>query len=238
MSVAILSRASLPDVHQAFVSALPRMDNTIRYAFRRWPKQDRQDALAETRAAAWSAWSGLIRRGRDPVAVGVVGIVNNAIRYVRNGRRIGNRQGGGQGAMDVNHPRAQKRCGFKVFNLDSNAERVTEGFRDSWREWAVVDNRCTPAEQAAFRLDFAGWLVSLPARKRQMAELLVEGHETGVVARVLRVTPGAVSQARPWLEASWRAFQGEGTEPARATIPLPASRPSREPNITAGVSAL
>jgi len=188
MSVAAVSTTSLSDVHHAFVSALPRMDDTIRYAFRRLPKQDRQDAIAEARAAAWSAWHGLIRRGRDPVAVGVVGIVNNAIRYVRNGRRVGN-MSGGQGAMDVHHPRAQKRCGFKVLNLDSNAERVTEGFRDSWREWAVVDNRSTPAEQAAFRLDFASWLGSLPARKRQMAELLVEGHETGVVARILGVTP-------------------------------------------------
>jgi len=237
MSVASMSRASLTDVHRAFVSALPRMDNTIRYAFRRWPKQDRQDAIAETRAAAWSAWSGLIRRGRDPVAVGVIGIANNAIRYVRSGRRVGNKSGG-QGAMDINHPRAQKRCGFKVLNLDSNAERVTEGFRDSWREWAVVDNRCTPAEQAAFRLDFASWLGSLPARKRQMAELLVEGHETGVVARLLGVTPGAVSQTRLWLEASWRAYQGEGMEPDQATMPQPTSRPGHEANIAVEVSAL
>ena len=45
-----------------------------------------------------------------------------------------------------------------------------------------------------------------------MAELLVEGHETGVVSRMLGVTPGAVSQSRTWLEASWRAFQGEAEE--------------------------
>jgi len=237
MSVATLSRASLSDVHQAFVAALPRMDNTIRYAFRRWPKQDRQDAIAEARAATWSAWSGLIRRGRDPVAVGVIAIVNNAIRGVLNGRRVGN-MSGGQGAMDVSHPRAQKRCGFKVLNLDSNAERVTEGFRDSWREWAVVDNRCTPAEQATFRIDFASWLGSLPARKRQMAELLVEGHETGVVARILGVTPGAVSQARPWLEASWRAYQGDGTEPNGAAVKHAASHPRRGPNTAVGVSAM
>jgi len=236
MSVATPSSTSLSDVHQAFVSALPRMDSTIRYAFRRWPKQDRQDAIAEARAATWSAWSGLVRRSRDPVAVGVIAIVNNAIRGVLNGRRIGNLKSGGQGAMDVHHPRAQKRCGFKVLNLDSNAERVTEGFRDSWREWAVVDNRCSPAEQAAFRLDFASWLGSLPTRKRKMAELLVEGHETGVVARILGVTPGAVSQTRPWLEASWRAYQGD--EPARADIPQPATRSRREPTIAVGVSAL
>ena len=42
-----------------------------------------------------------------------------------------------------------------------------------------------------------------------MAELLAQGHETGVVARMLGVTPGAVSQARTWLSASWERFQGE-----------------------------
>ena len=54
----------------------------------RW--QDHEEAVAEARAAAWSAWHGLIRKGKDPLAVGVTGIANNAIRYVRNGRRVGN----------------------------------------------------------------------------------------------------------------------------------------------------
>jgi hypothetical protein len=42
-----------------------------------------------------------------------------------------------------------------------------------------------------------------------MAELLAEGHETGAVAKLLAVTPAAVSQSRSWLEASWIGFQGE-----------------------------
>ena len=53
-------------------------------------RQDREEAVAEARAAAWSAWHGLIRRGKDPLAVGVTAIAINAIRYVRNGRRVGN----------------------------------------------------------------------------------------------------------------------------------------------------
>jgi DNA-binding NarL/FixJ family response regulator len=67
----------------------------------------------------------------------------------------------------------------------------------------------TPAQQACFRVDFGRWLAQLPERRRQIAELLVEGHETGIVARQIGVTPGAVSQTRGWLESSWRNFQGE-----------------------------
>jgi hypothetical protein len=40
--------------------------------------------------------------------------------------------------------------------------------------------------------------------------LLAAGHTTGGVAGLLGVTPGAVSQARARLMASWLAFQGEG----------------------------
>jgi hypothetical protein len=58
-------------------------------------------------------------------------------------------------------------------------------------------------------VDFATWLAGLPERKRQMADLLVVGHETGVVARMLGVTPAAVSLTRSWLARAWSEFQGE-----------------------------
>jgi hypothetical protein len=73
---------------------------------------------------------------------------------------------------------------------------------------------------ATFRLDFAAWLEGLPEIKRQFAELLALGHETGVAARMLGVSAGAVSQTRSWLEASWKAFQGQ-TDPA-SERPAPA----------------
>ena len=38
------------------------------------PPARRAEALADARAAAWHAWHGLLRRGLDPVAIGVTGI--------------------------------------------------------------------------------------------------------------------------------------------------------------------
>jgi len=203
-----MSAASLTTAHAQFESALPAITNAVRYAFRRRRPQDRAEAVAEAQAAAWSAWAGLLKKGKDPVTVGVHGIANNAVRYVRNGRRLGHR-GGGRGSMDVYHFKAQSACGFRVVGLDGDAASEPGPGSDAWREWLACDNRVGPAEEAAFRIDFAAWLDSLPTRRRQVAELLAEGHGTGEVARMLGVTPGAVSQARALLAANWRRFQGE-----------------------------
>lgn len=201
-----MSVASLAPSHAEFEAALPRLTAAVRYGFRNRSRQDREEALAEARAAFWAAWSRLIKRGKDPVEVGVTGITNNVIRYVRSGRRVGNSPRG-RGARDIFSERVQAAHRLKVISLNQTAG--SKQADEPWKQWTVVDNRCTPADEACFRVDFEGWLESLPGRKRQVAELLAEGHETGVVARMLGVTPGAVSQARTWLAADWQVFQGE-----------------------------
>ena len=121
-----MSAASLFAAQQEFTVHLPAVEDAARWAFgrgRRLGRQDYEDVLAEVRAAAWSAWVGLLSRGKDPVQVGVHGIANNAVRYVRNGRRVANRSCG-RGAMDVYHPEARKARGFRVINPDSLDETV------------------------------------------------------------------------------------------------------------------
>jgi hypothetical protein len=199
-----MSAVSLTTAHQEFENALPAILAAARYAFRRWRFQDREEAIAETTAAAWSAWHGLLARGKNASEVGVTGIAQNACRYVKNGRRVGNRHCG-RGAMDIWHPRVQRECGLKIVSFDSSPR----GRREAWKDWIVIDNRVRPSAEAAFRLDFATWLDRLPARKREMALMLSEGHETGHVAKTLSVTPAAVSQTRSWLARSWSEFQGE-----------------------------
>ena len=61
----------------------------------------------------------------------------------------------------------------------------------------------------------------MPGRKRQIAELLAEGHEPGLVARIVGVSPARVSQLRTELAGSWEKFQGtasihEAGDPRRA----------------------
>src|SRR5262245_24685453 len=117
-----MSASTLIAAQHEFTTHLPAVENAVRWAFRRgrWLRQqDYEEVLAEARAAAWSAWCGLLARGKNPVQVGVHAIAHNAVRSVRNGRKVANRSGG-RGAMDVHHPKAQAASGFKITRLDGN----------------------------------------------------------------------------------------------------------------------
>src|SRR5262245_7583145 len=203
-----MSAFSLAQAHRQFERALPAMDATIRYQFRHTPRRLRAEAIADARASAWHAWIGLLRRGKDPLAVGPTGIAFNATRYARGGRKLGY-GATGRSAMDVYDHRARRRLGMKLISLDRDTGAMAGAEPDAWRDWLAQDNRVSPADAAAFRLDFRAWMDSLSAHKRRMAELLALGHETSVVAAMLGVTPSAVSQSRNGLARSWRRFQGE-----------------------------
>jgi len=215
-----MSALSLVAAQENFTATLSAVEDAVKFAFRkRLRRQEYEDALAEAKAAAWSAWHGLIKRGKNPVEVGVHGIATNAIRYVKNRRKIGNTSSG-RGCMDIYHHKAQEACGYKLISLDTLDDADVEAStRGSWREWLAEDNRIGPADEACFRVDFAAWLDSLPTRKRQIAELLTEGHEGVVVARLVGLSPGRVCQVRAELEASWREFQGQAcVVPSRVTL--------------------
>ena len=183
-----------------FEALLPQLKEAAGFAFRKRNPDDREEAIADVCAAAWSAWHGLIQRGKNPLEVGPTGILNNAIRYVRNGRRIGNRSCG-RGRMDPWNWRAQKARGFCLVSLGSAR---AEG---ELKAWVAHDHRSTPADHAAFLIDFGQWLERLSERRRRSAELLAQGYATSEVAQQLGVTPGAISQARTELARSWREFQ-------------------------------
>lgn len=209
MTSAHLPALTLAAAQDQFAAALPSIDTVIRLACRSVPTAHRGDAVAEARAIAWATWHSLVRRGEDPMAVGAAGIAFNATRRVKNGRRVGGRGASGRGIMDIHDPRAQRKCGFRVLGFGSESDPESGAPTETWKQWSAARNHVTPADEAAFRLDFAEWLERLPARKRLMAALLAEGHGTGAVAQALGVSPGAVSQVRGWLETNWHAFQSQ-----------------------------
>ena len=135
MSTAQLSTIVTRDAHRDFNAALGQIDTAIAFHFRhhRWSRQRREDALAEARAATWAAWHSLLRRGKDPVAVGVAGIVANACRAVRNGRAVGSNRSVGRGAMDVYHWKASRATGLRVVSFNEAAWIVLCRHRDAGR---------------------------------------------------------------------------------------------------------
>ena len=171
-----MSAMSLAAAQVLFETNLKAVDDAARFAFRRLRPQEYEEKLAEARAAAWHAWHGLVfKKGRDPVEVGVHGIANNAIRYVRNGRKLGCGICG-RGAMDVYDRKAQAKRGFRMISLDSGDDIPAESSgKGEWRDWLAEDNTCTPADQAAFRIDLDSWLSRLPERKRRIARAAGRG---------------------------------------------------------------
>jgi hypothetical protein len=194
-----MSPTSLTSAHQQFEAALPAIQRSAGYYFRHRRRQ-REDLLAEAVGCAWKAWHNLVERGRDPVAVGITAIAAWAARHALNGRRIGNRNSG-RGAMDVLHRRARAKRQYRVVSYHSEPA--------AWTDWLTMDNRVSPADEAAFRIDFSEWMAGLPQRRRITAELLAQGFGTLEVAQAVGLTPAAISQARTWLAESWKRFQGE-----------------------------
>ena len=190
--------------HREFELLLPKIKEAARFSFRGLNPCDRDEAVADLIAATWSAWSGLIKRGRSPLEVGPIGILKFALRYVRNGRRVGN-PGSGRGRMDLWNHRAQRALGFRLISLAS-ARRQGE-----LRSWVANDRRSTPADHAAFLIDFAAWLGQLPERRRLAAEMLSQGYGTGEVASQVGVSAAAISQARTELARNWDKFQQDRT---------------------------
>jgi hypothetical protein len=225
-AIATMSGSSLLDVHAQFVAALPAIENMLRFQLRRVPKHARADAFADALAATWAAWRSLVQRGKDPLQVGPTGIAARCCLGTRAGRKVGN-QNSGRGCLDVHDLRAQRRLGLTVHRPDERDEVEPGAYSGAWRECAAEDNRVSPADEAAFRVDFEVWLASLPRRKRQMAELLAAGHGTSEVARLLDVSLPAVSITRTWLETNWRAFQGESVATAAPGVRRPVGRPRK-----------
>ena len=208
MTPACLSPLTLSNAQRQFENALPHIRRSLKFYFRHWPRRLRAEALAEALAATWHAWIGLVQRGQDPLAVGPTGIAHNAARYVRAGRRLGCGPCG-RSRVDILDHRTQYRLGLSVVSLDSDRRSASETASRACRERLIEDRRAGPAETAASRIDLADWLGQLPARKRDVAQLLAFGEQTGSVARLLGVTSGAVRQTRTWLHENWRAFQSE-----------------------------
>jgi hypothetical protein len=123
-----------------------------------------------------------------------------AARAAGSGRRLC----GQERAQDALSPVARWRHSFAVESL-SDLGTVP----DDPLAVALRDNTTTPPDQqAAFRIDFAVWLLRLGRRRRRVARRLMLGERPGDVARRVGLSPGRVSQLRRELERDWETFYG------------------------------
>ena len=183
---------------EQFLALLPLIHEQARHAFRTERPERREELIAEVTANCWVAFIRLVDRGLDAV-IYATPLARYAIKQVRDGRRVGN----SLNIQDVSSKYAQRRKDFVMERLDCYSQNKGE-----WNEILVEDRHAGPAETAASRIDFAEWLLTLPRRKRRIAEELATGETTRKTAKRFRVSAGRISQMRRELKDAWEDFQG------------------------------
>lgn len=187
--------------HHRFLAMLPVIQRQARVAFAGLPAEERAEAIQEAIVTSLVAYLALLKRGKEALAYPTP-LARYAVAHVRDGRTTGCRLNSHE---PLSHYAMRKR-GFVVDRLDKLGADA-----GVWQETLVEDKRCTPAEIAAVRLDFAAWLKTLPGRVRRIALMLATGETTGRTARRFGVSPGRISQLRAELARSWELFQSEST---------------------------
>jgi hypothetical protein len=202
--MALKRHTSLTTLHRRFLSLLPRIELHGRIYFRghrcRFKKED---LIAELVALCWSWYLRLARRGKD-VTEFFVTFCRLAGRAVKSGRRVA----GQEWAKEVLSTQAQQSGGFVVEKLPDfstlNGNPLTE---------ALTDNTQTPPDEAAaFRIDFAQWLMSWSERDRRIIEDLAFGERPVDVANRYGISAGRVSQLRQLFCDDWLRFTADPGE--------------------------
>ena len=201
-------------LHAHFLCILPRIETHARIAFRhlRCPGK-RDDAVAEVVAVAWKWYLRLGETGKD-IDGFVTTFADYAVRHVRSGRRLC----GQARAKDAFSPLAQARHGFRVESLvpatrDGYGSLYSaphgQGAQDAYEE-RLRDNTTTPPpDQAAFRIDWPGFLATLGTRDRAIIRDMACDLGTGELADRHRVSPARISQLRREFRDDYRRFHGE-----------------------------
>jgi hypothetical protein len=188
--------SAAPQWHAGYLRLLPDIYLQARRALRHFRGDAREDALQAVIADTVVAYARLAELGREKLAYPSP-LVKFAVAKFHTGRLVGCRLNG----HDVTSKYCQRRTKVIIERPD-----CCDGRSSKWQEILVEDQRATPADIAAIRIDFEAWLSSLNPRERRVAETLATGESTARAAKMFDVTAGRVSQLRTKFRESWNAF--------------------------------
>ena len=151
--------SSPPDWHAEFLTMLPKISDQASFSFRHLKGDKRDEMIQEVIANACTAYARLVEQGRSESATWS-SLARFGIRQARQGRQVGTPLN----VRDVCSRYCQRRKGVNVQSLSSWNDRDQE-----WKELVVEDRHATPADVAAFRIDFREFLRSLSRRNRKLA---------------------------------------------------------------------
>ena len=187
---------------------LPKIQDHARFMFHHLKGDNRDEAIQEVVCHCCLAYARLVEHGRAEAATWS-SLAKYAVAQVQDGRRVGN----SLNIKDVTSQHCQQRKHVGVRSLHH-----WDPQNEEWTEMVVEDRHSTPADVAAFRMDFRAWLQTLSRRDRRIALKLSEGESTSRVAKLFRLSAGRVSQLRRELWRAWQAFHGELDMPGAEAI--------------------
>ena len=188
-----------PAWHRAFLEMLPKIEEYAQYWFRHLQGDDRDEAVQAVSANACQAYARLVERGCADQATWS-SLTKFAIRQVQSGRRVGS----SLNVRDVTSRHCQLKKQLRVQNLYAWDDEAQE-----WTEMIVEDRHQTPADLAAFRIDFRAFLRSLSRRNCRIALRMAQGHSTRWIAKTFQLSSGRISQLRRELADAWQQFHAE-----------------------------
>jgi DNA-binding NarL/FixJ family response regulator len=193
--------------NEVFLKFLPTIKTHAKVQFRHLPAVDREEAIAEATAAAFLTVHSSMRNGSTERMTQAT-VANYAVKHVRDGRHVGTSR---DAAKDVLSRRAQQRGNFRVLGLRWDSILGYDCVKDSitpvWHDRLAGLNKPTPADQAAFRIDWSTFLRGQTRRTRTALAMLAAGHQQIEVADRLGVTPAAICQRVKKAEKEWWNLQ-------------------------------
>lgn len=176
--------------------AYPAILKACRHAFRMWHERKRDDARQEALAYGWQCWHSLVNRGLDPMPR-LGGIIKYAILHTRYDRLIG---GTARSSVDT-YQSGMKR---QQMTPSGGAYPTDRSDPANWTINFDTSSRVDPADAAAFRIDTAAWLDSLPKNERMLIAGLAIGIPAVELAQKLGISVARLSQLRKQLAAQYR----------------------------------
>ncbi|MGA2497719.1 MAG: hypothetical protein ABSH20_08255 [Tepidisphaeraceae bacterium] len=123
------------------------------------------------------------------------------LRMVEDARR-GSK--GRRWSLDEPAPQRRETANFATCEPAPRAMEDEEG----WRAVVLEDCKVSPADQAAFNIDFQRWLSSFDRQDRRIIAGLAAREDIDTLADRFGTTPSRVSELRRQFERSWARFQG------------------------------
>lgn len=187
----------LASLKAGFEAALPMIQERAGAFFHYLDREKREDRVEDVVALAWKRYLREHERGNNPDDL-IEQIAAFSMKQVRAGRRLT----GNERRKDV----LSRRHGHRVEEIPLTDE--TQQRPDLLD--ALADNRrMTPADGAAFKIDFQDWRKDLRERDQAIVDDLAAGATPDDVREKYNISRPRITQIRKRLDKDWKEFEGE-----------------------------